>query len=150
VELAVLGAGQVVGELALVDGGTRAATVRALEATAALFFSRADFLALASRLDPTAVALKRRLAAIVCGRLRNRLEVLSGSLDEHDAAPEVPADELVCGSRTGRALSRAVAVLPRLRAPLQLPGLLAACRTLEGSCLPPAAPRRRTFPTSRT
>ena len=41
VEVAVLGEGEVVGELALVDGGTRAATVRALEPAAALFFSRA-------------------------------------------------------------------------------------------------------------
>lgn len=129
-ELAVLGAGQVVGELALVDGGTRAATVRALEPTAALFFGRADFLALASRLDPTAFALKRRLAAIVCERLRNRLEVLSGSLDEHDAAPEAPTDELVAFPAPDE---RYLVRLPFFRAfaPLQLPGLLAACRTLE-------------------
>src|SRR5690348_10122013 len=74
VELAVLGSGEVIGEMALVDGGTRAATVRALEPTTALFFARADFLALASRLDPTAFALKRRLASIVCERLRRLLE----------------------------------------------------------------------------
>lgn len=129
-ELAKLGAGEVIGELALVDGGRRAATVRALEPVAALFFGRADFLALASRLDPTAFALKRRLAAIVCGRLRSRLEALSGSLDGHDEAPEVPADELVSASVPDE---RYLVRLPFFRAfaPLQLPGLIAACRTLE-------------------
>jgi CRP/FNR family cyclic AMP-dependent transcriptional regulator len=130
VEIAVLGAGEVVGELALVDGGTRAATVRAVEPTAVLFFGRADFLALASRLDPMAFALKRRLAAIVCERLRGRLELLSGSLDEHDAAPEVPTDELVSAPLPDE---RYLVRLPFFRAfaPSQLPRLLAACRTLE-------------------
>ncbi|HEX4526404.1 MAG TPA: cyclic nucleotide-binding domain-containing protein [Gaiellaceae bacterium] len=130
VQLAVLGAAQVVGELALVDGGMRTATVRALEPTAALFFGRADFLALASRLDPTAFALKRRLAAIVCDRLRGRLEALSGSLDEHDAAPEVSTEALVPAPVPNEGY---LVRLQFFRAfpPLQLPRLLAACRTLE-------------------
>ncbi len=104
--------------------------MRALEPTAALFFSRADFLALAARLDPTAFALKRRLVAIVCGRLRSRLEVLDSSLDEHEAAPGVPTDELVAVPFPDE---RYLLRLPFFRAfaPLQLPTLLAACRTLE-------------------
>ena len=128
VELAVLGAGEVVGELALVDGGARAATVRALEPTAALFFSRADFLALAARLDPTAFALKRRLVAIVCERLRRRLEALCGDLDEgtHGAC-------MNAGTSARTPDERYLVRLPFFRAfsPLQLPELLGASRTVE-------------------
>src|SRR5919109_470151 len=65
VELAVLGAGEVIGELALVDGGTRAATARALEPTSAFFCGRVDFHALVSRMDPAGFAIKRRLTSIV-------------------------------------------------------------------------------------
>jgi CRP-like cAMP-binding protein len=78
VELARLGAGEVVGELALVDGGMRAATVRALEPTSTIFLGRVEFLALVSRLDPTAFAIKRRVAALVCERLRRRYNALTG------------------------------------------------------------------------
>jgi CRP-like cAMP-binding protein len=81
VELARLGAGEVLGELALVDGGIRAATVRALEATSTLFLGRADFLALVSRMDPTAFTIKRRVAALVCERVRRRFTALTGWLD---------------------------------------------------------------------
>jgi CRP-like cAMP-binding protein len=126
--LAVLGAGEVVGELALVDGGTRAATVRALEPTAVHFFSRADFLAHAARLDPAAFALKRRLVAVVCSRLRSRLGVLRNEVDPGtttrggiDAGTSRAPDE------------RYLVRLPFFRAfsQLQLPELLAACETIE-------------------
>jgi CRP/FNR family transcriptional regulator, cyclic AMP receptor protein len=91
VELARLGAGEVVGELALVDGGMRAATVRALEPTSTIFLGRAEFLALVSRLDPTAFAIKRRVAALVCERLRRRYTALTGWLDG-DGRPATAAD----------------------------------------------------------
>jgi CRP-like cAMP-binding protein len=100
VEVAQLGAGEVIGEMALVDGGMRAATVRALEPTSTLFLGRAEFLALVSRLDPTAFIIKRRVAGLVCERLRRRHEVLTGWLGGNgrvatpaDAAPAelVPA-----------------------------------------------------------
>lgn len=101
VELAALGVGEVVGELALVDGSTRAATVRALEPTSALFLGRADFLALASRMNPTAFAIKRRLAAIVSERLRGCCDAMARSLAGGDVDAPMPADvaqdELVPG-----------------------------------------------------
>ena len=124
-ELAALGAGEVIGELALVDGGTRAATVRALGPTTAQFLGRADFLALASRLDPTAFALKRRLTAIVCARLRSRFEVLSGALDDHDV-PERPPAELAPGIVPDE---RYLARLQFFRA--LAPSQLADCRAVE-------------------
>jgi len=129
VELAVLGPGQVIGELALVDGGTRAATVRALEPTSAFFFGRVDFLALASRLDPAAFTLKRRLAAIVCERLRSRLGALIDTLPAADAGAAVSTGE---GAPAPLPDARYLARLPFFRAfaPLQLPELLGRCRTL--------------------
>lgn len=127
VELAILGEGEVIGEMALVDGGTRAASVRALEPTTALFFARADFLALASRLDPTAFALKRRLAAIVCERLRRLLEGLGDSSNEEGG--HVHGELAAASGPDERYLVR----LPFFRAfaPLQLRELLAVSRTLH-------------------
>jgi CRP-like cAMP-binding protein len=93
VELATLGAGEVLGEIPLLDGGVRTATVRAVEPTAALFLSRADFTALVSRLHPTAFTIKRRIAAIACERLRTRYTALGASLGD-GPVPLPQADEL--------------------------------------------------------
>src|SRR4051794_22255596 len=99
IELARLGPGEVAGELALVDGGTRAATVRALEPTVTLVLGRADFVALATRMDPTAFVLKRRLTRIVSDRLRNSCRLLTSRSfgeDEHAiVAHHAASDELV-------------------------------------------------------
>ncbi len=88
VELATLGPGEVLGEIPLLDGGLRTATVRAVEPTATYFLSRADFTALVSRLHPTAFTVKRRIAAIACERLRARYAALAASLG--DGPPSVP------------------------------------------------------------
>ncbi|MGI8605679.1 MAG: cyclic nucleotide-binding domain-containing protein, partial [Gaiellaceae bacterium] len=85
VELATLGVGEVLGEIPLIDGGTRTATVRAVEPTTTLFLGRADFTALVSRLHPTAFTLKRRIAAIACERLRKRYAALAASLGDGPA-----------------------------------------------------------------
>ncbi|HZS25574.1 MAG TPA: cyclic nucleotide-binding domain-containing protein [Gaiellaceae bacterium] len=149
-ELAVLRAGQTVGELALVDGGVRAATVRALEPVSALFFGRADLLARLSRLDPTAFAIKRRLTAIVCGRLRERLDALAASLadaTELDGRPPAAPNLAPAPAPDERYLLR----LPFFHAfaPLQLPDLLGAAVTVSD---PPArsCSGRATAPMSPT
>src|SRR5436190_15181373 len=134
-ELGALGVGEVVGELALLDGSTRTATVRALEPTSALFLGRADFLALASRLDPTAVTIKRRLAAIVGERLRRCCDAMALSLSEDapgaHGEPATPAE--VAGDESVPAPvpdERYLLRLPFFRSfsPPQLPALLAVCR----------------------
>jgi CRP-like cAMP-binding protein len=137
VDRGAVGAGEVVGELALIDGATRAATVRALEPTSAFFLGRTDFLALASRMDPTAITIKRRLAAVVCERLRGCCDAMAGSLAEEapDGQEEVPIavdvgnDELVPAPVPG---DRYLLRLPFFRAfPRQeLSALLAVCRSL--------------------
>lgn len=93
VELATLGVGEVLGEIPLIDGGTRTATVRAVEPTTALFLSRADFTALVSRLHPTAFTIKRRIASIACERLRKRYAALAASLGD-GPVPVASADDL--------------------------------------------------------
>lgn len=80
VVLAVLGAGEILGELPLLAGGARAATVRAVEPTTVLVLDAARFRALLTSFDPAATALRRRLLEIVCARLRRAHEDLAEML----------------------------------------------------------------------
>jgi CRP/FNR family cyclic AMP-dependent transcriptional regulator len=79
IEFASLGAGEVLGEVPLLDGGHHSATARALVPASLLWLSRADFTALVARRHSTAFALKRRIAEVACGRLRMRLATLAAS-----------------------------------------------------------------------
>ncbi len=78
--VAALGAGDVVGEVPLIDGGTRSASARVERTARLLFLSRADFGALTVRRHPTAAAVRRRICALVCTRLRRNYEHLAASL----------------------------------------------------------------------
>jgi CRP-like cAMP-binding protein len=98
VEVAGVGAGEVLGEIPLLDGGRHSATARVTEPTSLLALSRADFAALVSRRHPTAFTLKRRIAGVACARLRRQLAVLAASLGEEAAGEQVaPADLEFCG-----------------------------------------------------
>ena len=79
-ELARLGPADVLGELALLDGGARTATVRALEPTRVLRLGRGEFNTLVRSRDPGARALRRRLTELACRRLSERHVVLAASL----------------------------------------------------------------------
>lgn len=106
-EYARLGAGQVLGEIPLLDGGLRTGTVRALEPTRALFLARADFTALVSRLHPTAFAIKRQIVKLACERLRTSHAALvatlgggtagAGGASRPDPLPETGPDDLPDG-----------------------------------------------------
>jgi CRP-like cAMP-binding protein len=78
--LATVGPGDVVGELALLDGGTRTAGVRALEPTRLLRLGRVEFQALVVSRHPTARLLRRRLTEIACARLLQRHRTLASTL----------------------------------------------------------------------
>src|SRR5690242_16791841 len=94
VVLASMGSGELLGELALLDAGSRTAMVRVQEAGTLLSMARPDFAALVSQLHPIAFTLKRRIAAIACERLRRELASLAGSLGGHpDAA--LPAADVI-------------------------------------------------------
>lgn len=86
VHLTTLGLGEVLGELPLIDGGTRSATARALDRARLWSLSRADFAALTLRQSPTALALRRRICVVACTRLRDRYQQLANSL-----APSLPS-----------------------------------------------------------
>ena len=87
-----MGAGEVLGEIPLLDGGRHSATARVDRAARACSsLSRADFAALVSRRHPTAFALKRRIAGVACARLRRQLAALAASLGGDAARPRPPA-----------------------------------------------------------
>ena len=71
--LAVLGPGSLVGELALLDGRPRSASVNALKPTQLAFIDKASF----DRFAEENPALYRHMLAIVAGRLRLANDVLA-------------------------------------------------------------------------
>jgi CRP-like cAMP-binding protein len=99
VEVADVGRGEVLGEIPLLDGGEHSATARVTEPASLLALSRADFAALVSRRDPTAFMLKRRIAGLVCARLRAQAAALAASLggDAGGSPPAPPAELESCG-----------------------------------------------------
>lgn len=76
VEVATLGPGGVLGEIPLLGGGQRWATVRAVDDARFLVLGRNDFLALLARATPGALTVRQRLLALVCDRLRQRHNAL--------------------------------------------------------------------------
>src|SRR4051794_6203873 len=64
VELGRAGPAEVLGEVALVDGGRHSATAKAIDPATVLLLGHADFTALVSRSHPTAFAIKRRIAGV--------------------------------------------------------------------------------------
>jgi CRP-like cAMP-binding protein len=87
--LAYLGAGDAIGEIALLTGGRRTATVRTLEPTRGWMLDRLGFEAL--RLDgrPESIELLERIGSLAAARLRARLEAIAGELGP---APEPAGD----------------------------------------------------------
>jgi CRP-like cAMP-binding protein len=77
VEIATLDVGGVLGEIPLLGGGRRWATVRTVEDTRLVFLGRIEFGALVSGASSGALMVRRRLLALVCDRLRQRHEVLA-------------------------------------------------------------------------
>lgn len=80
-ELVRLGAGEVMGEIPLLDGGTRTASARTTEPSSLLFLARDGFNALLARVNPAAATLKRRIVVVACQRLRRRHAELAQSTE---------------------------------------------------------------------
>ena len=78
--VATLGPRDVLGEVPLLDGGTRSASARVESAARLLFLSRPDFEALTLRRHPTALMVRRRILLLVCERLRKAYSELAGTL----------------------------------------------------------------------
>jgi CRP-like cAMP-binding protein len=86
VELAEIGAGDLVGEFALIDQGRRSAAAQALEATEGWFLPREQFERLVFVGDPAALGLARHIRRLAAARTR-------GTLANLTAEPQ-PAGEL--------------------------------------------------------
>jgi CRP-like cAMP-binding protein len=94
VELATVGAGEVVGELALVDGGGRTETARAIDDVEGLAFDARTFAALRSSEGFAGRSVVESLAAIVSDRLAEITRALSDGAARPmgDPSPPVPAE----------------------------------------------------------
>ena len=90
VEVARVGPGQMLGEIALLDGQGHTMSVGATEAGTVLALGRLDFMALLVGQDPAAFMLRRRLAALFTARLRNQLRRLAASLGGGAAGAAAP------------------------------------------------------------
>jgi CRP/FNR family transcriptional regulator, cyclic AMP receptor protein len=113
VELARMGPGEVLGEIPLLDGGRHTATARVLEPATLLALSRADFVALVARRHPTSFAVRRRLCAVVCLRLRRQLAALTATL--HGERPaETSSAALAPAEAPARAYLRRLAFFRQL------------------------------------
>lgn len=111
VEIARAGPGDMVGEIAMLDGGGHTMSVRATEATTMLALGRQDFAALLAPRGAAAFVLKRRLTSVLIGRYRNQLAQLAASLGGDGAAPPAEgasplAEFEYCGPPDSRYLRR--------------------------------------------
>jgi CRP/FNR family transcriptional regulator, cyclic AMP receptor protein len=97
VEIATAGPGEVLGEIPLLGGGPRWATVRAVDDCSLLFLGRAEFGGLVSGASSGALAVRRRILALVCERLRGRHETLAEWLGGGDARVDPPAAPATVG-----------------------------------------------------
>lgn len=111
VEFGRAGPGQILGEVALLDGRGHMTSARVIENTTVLALGRPDFAALLAGQHPTAFRLKRRVVALLAGRLREQLRHLAVSLGgEADgrptAAPPPPAELEPCRPPDSRYVRR--------------------------------------------
>jgi CRP-like cAMP-binding protein len=95
-------AGDVVGEIGLLDGGGYTMSVRVEESATLLALGRLDVVALLAARNAAAFALKRQLAALFTARLRNQMRYLADTLGgEPNATPAAdmatPAELEKCG-----------------------------------------------------
>jgi CRP-like cAMP-binding protein len=87
VEIGRAGPGEIVGEIGLLDGRGHSMSVRVTETATVLALGPLDFAALLAGQQPSAFALKRRLASLFTARLRVQLRHLASSLSGEMTGP---------------------------------------------------------------
>ncbi len=103
VEVRRSGPGEMVGEVALLDGGGHTMSVRVTETATVLALGRVEFAGLLARQDPSAFRLKRRLASLFATRLRKQLGHLAESLATRlTRRPAIRLERLPSSSTAGR------------------------------------------------
>jgi CRP-like cAMP-binding protein len=109
-EIARSGPGEMLGELALLDGGVHTLRVEATQPSTVLLLNRTDFATLLARRVPSAFRLKRRLASLLVQRHRNQLARLAASLGGDGVRPpgdtQAPAELERCGPPDSKYLRR--------------------------------------------
>lgn len=88
-EVSRIGAGEVLGELGLVDGQVRSADVVALSAVRAYRIDRAQFDQMRAAMNPAAYKMLRRIALTVSARLREINSAISEQVVPGERAPRV-------------------------------------------------------------
>ncbi len=104
--LARVGAGGVIGEMALLEHGICSATVTATEAIDGLFIGRDDFRVMIARRSPAALAVQRAVTLNLCAKLA----ALNAQILTHPApedAPYTPPSAAVAGTATAAATAAA-------------------------------------------
>lgn len=98
VQLDTLGAGDLVGDMALIDRQARSASARAIEETHAWFLDYPWFDAQRAQFGRSAFKVLRRLALILCARLRDTNREMAVDLPLGGADPRAEASELPPGN----------------------------------------------------
>ncbi len=100
--LAALGPGSMLGEMALLDSGVRAATVVARTPVTAFFIERDGFRMLLAQRDRAAFAVQQRITRTLCQRLRElNAKIVAADAPESAAPPLAGASVDPGGARRG-------------------------------------------------
>lgn len=114
--VAQLGAGDVFGEMALLELGACTATIRATSGVEGWFIAHEDFRAIVSQRHPAAIRLQHAITSILAGKLAalNARLLASPADEDRPARPPLPRDPLEGVGRLAQAPFDAGPILPRL------------------------------------
>jgi CRP/FNR family transcriptional regulator, cyclic AMP receptor protein len=136
--VAKLGAGDVFGEMTLIELGSCTATIRATSPVEGWFIAHEDFRALVSQSQPAAIRLQHAITAILAGKVaRLNAQLLAcPAAEDRPARPPQPKDPLEGVARLAEPPFDARAVYPRLPAferfdPREIEELIADARYLD-------------------
>lgn len=90
VKLAEIGAGNILGEMALIDPAPRSATVKAVAASNIYEVNRKDFYGMAAGFHPAAFKILRSISQTLCNRLRDVYAKVGVMLDPTAEPPPSP------------------------------------------------------------
>jgi len=91
IAITTMGRGEVIGELALLDGAPRSASARACEATRLMQLDRTEFDFLRRNLRPAAFQVIRAISQTLCERIRDTNDHIGRLLTHDEPATDSPA-----------------------------------------------------------
>lgn len=100
IAITTMGSGEVLGELALLDGSPRSASARACEATSLMRLDRTEFDFLRRNLRPAAYQVIRAISQTLCERIRDTNDHIGRLLTDDDSTQD-PTDEPLPPTRSG-------------------------------------------------